>query len=166
MISNPYFISKNGNECPINMGVRVSAFGGDLKNALKVSYEGVVSVKWLKNSVPYEYSHERMHAYPTPDMEKMVVLLFGEAAELPKNALILNDQAQIVFKPEMPQRLSKKDKWLPKGELDYFEGCGWSKYDDYLYFDFPINETDWRETRFFNYKTMEWDNERYETWRL
>lgn len=166
MIENPVYVSRSEKTAPVNLGINVDPFNRKDSHCSQVWYDGIVGIKWESNKCEHHFLFKRLFAYPTPDMERMVVLLFSEEAEYPNNAIFLNDIGEITYRPQIPIRLSKKDKWLPKGELEFFAGCGWSQYDDYLYFYFPIGESDWRETRFFNYKTMEWDNERYESWRL
>jgi hypothetical protein len=169
MIETPLFVSKHGSECPIAVGVNVNAFDGNSKIGMKVNWEGVLFVKWISQGSIVEYklpeSASKISAYPTPDMEKMVVIKFGEKVETPNNAVVLNDRGEEIFTPQIPIRISK-EKWLPKGELYCFMQSGWSEYQDHIFFFLSIADTDWVETRYFNYKTMEWDLERYETWRL
>lgn len=169
MIKNPHYISKTGKTIPIVLGKKVDPFNRKDPLCSQVWYEGIVGVRWEDEKSVIQFSPlniKAIDAYPTPDMKNFVVLLYGENAGYPNNAIFLNDKGDTIVRPSVPERLSKKDKWLPKGDLEYFDGCGWSQYDDYLYFYFPIGESDFRETRFFNYRTMEWNLERYETWRL
>lgn len=169
MIEKPVFISRSGTVCPINLGVGVSAFDGDSKIGMHVNWEGVVCVKWSNNGAEYEYSapgeKDTISAYPTPDMEKMVVVKLGENSGAPNNAVVLSDEAEVIVPLQLPQRISK-EKWLPRGGLYCFMQSGWCEYEDHIFFYLSIADTDWVETRYFNYKTMTWDNERYETWRL
>jgi hypothetical protein len=98
-------------------------------------------------------------------MEKMIVVKFGENSGAPNNSVILNDEGKEIFIPEIPERISS-EIWLPRGDLYCFMQSGWCDYDNHIFFYLSIADTDWVETRYFNYMTMKWDDERYETWRL
>lgn len=151
------------------MGIGVNAFEGNSKISMRVNWEGVVCVKWSNNGVDFEYrapdNGDTISAYPTPDMKKMIVVKFGEKSGVPNNAVVLNDKAELMQPLYLPSRIST-EKWLPRGELYSFMQSGWCEYEDHIFFYLSIADTDWVETRYFNYKTMAWDNERYETWRL
>lgn len=169
MIDNPQYISKSGRTAPINLGINADPYNRDNELCSSVWYEGIVGVQWEKegNVIKLlESGIKLLKAYPTPDMQKMAIILYGDLVKYPENAIFVDDNAKTIFKPKIPERLSKKDKWLPKGTLDYFDGCGWSKLRNCMYFDFPIADSDFRETRFFDCAQMTWDLEQYETWRL
>lgn len=169
MIENPIYISRSGTECNIALGVDVSHFDGDSNIGLQVASERLYAVRWMiceKNIryYPVESGINAISAYPTPDMQKMVIVKFGKNSGSPTNAIILNDRAEVIFTPQLPKRISK-EKWLPKGDLYFFIQSGWCDHQDHIFFYLSIDNTDWVETRYFNYKTMTWNEERYETWR-
>lgn len=169
MIDNPQYISKSGRTAPINLGINVDPYNRENELCSSVWYEGIIGVQWEKSGTVIKVLKGEMaliKAYPTPDMLNMVVISYGTFSEHSENAAFLNDEAQVIFRPKLPDRLSKKDKWLPKGSFAYFDGCGWSKLQNCMYFDFPIEGSDFIETRFFNCKQMEWEEGQYEIWRL
>ena len=167
MIEKPFFISRLESEGPINLGVGVDAF----LFAKNIINEKVVALRWdkQKRQVLYRASNfvDSITAYPTPDMNFMVILKFGPEKYLPSNALLLNDDGDEISALELPPRISK-EKWLPKCStpLSSFQWCSWCNMPDHMEFVAAIGETDWFEMRCWNFKTQTWNVDKYDTGRL
>jgi|GEM_PF-6471632 len=166
MIDHPYIISKKGTEGPLNLGVGASAYlyAGD------AFHDGPIAASWTKNNKPIIYrspgSINEINPYPTPDMEYMVVIKYGPWNGARSNAVLVNDEGEEIFTLDLPKRLAKEE-WAPKNcGLEYFRWCSWCKDPDMMEFVAAIGETDWVEFRYWNYKTRQWDEEKYTLARL
>jgi len=165
-IKLPMYISKSGKSAPINLGVDVDPWNRENENCSDVWYEGVIGVAWTYQGQEFSFfspekegHREKIMAYPTPDMQYMVVV-YEEPTEnivRPDNAVVLNAKGEVhcQLRCPNPERLAG------------FEVVTWTKDSRFLQVDFEQKRSfNWMETRLLKVPEFIFTDEVVGTWRL
>lgn len=163
MIECPKYISTNGLECPINLGVGVNPYG-EGPDSIKFRNEYKKSVSWSSQGVPVvltfpSYIRE-IHAYPTPDMEYMAVLLNDQQGQRSQNTIFYDETGKEIFRPEIP-KLKTWDQATINHSHFYFGNVTWTERKNLLMFWIDRTNDDFFEMRYFDYKTFQWEEENW-----
>ncbi|MGV8834575.1 hypothetical protein [Cellvibrio sp.] len=167
MIKFPKYISENGSMCHINLGVDVDHYG-DGPEATKFSNERIKKISWMCDAdvveLDFSKSANKIYAYPTQDMQYMVVLLIGMPEWDSQNCVFYDEKGTEVFRPSLPELKMWSKPEISKSDFR-FGAVNWTEREDYLEFwvdrIYEKRLDDFFEIRFFNYKTLTWDEENW-----
>lgn len=163
MIEFPKYISANGIECAINLGVGVDPYG-EGQDSIKFRNEIKKSVSWNSQGIPvlltFSSDIQKIHAYPTSDMKYMVVLLIDQQGQRSQNVIFYDETGKEIFRPALPKLKTWDEKTISRSHF-YFGHVGWSDREDFLEFWVNRVNDDFFEMRYYNYQTFQWDEERW-----
>lgn len=167
MIKFPKYISENGSMRHMNLGVGVDHYG-DGPEATKFRNERIETLSWFcgEESVELDFSRaaKEIYGYPTQNMQYMVVVLIGTPEWDSQNCLFYDEKGTEVFRPSLPALKTWTKSETSKSDFR-FGAVNWSEREDYLEFwvdrIYEKRLDDFFEIRFFNYKTLTWDEENW-----
>lgn len=163
MIFDPRYITDGYIESPINLGLSVDPYGEGAAGRF-IRGQQIKGVTWMYHGKPitlfFNQDVHEIRAYPTPDMKFMVVLVLTRLWEGRQNAIFFDATGVEVFRPHLPQLKSWDEQVIQNGFFR-FENVFWSVRKDFMEFWIERKNDDFFEWRYFNYKTLQWDEENW-----
>lgn len=163
MIEHFQYFTEDGISLILNLGLNVYVFEGNAESLISKFYKDQSKgVKWVNKTqhiTKFETGY-KIYGYPTPDLQKVVVLYPQEHVKYPSpnNAVIYNAEGSIYMQlraPNLISDLAKKSRLKPFGL--YFDQVSWAKdsKDDIVISMMIGFNRDWREERVLNPETGE-----------
>jgi hypothetical protein len=166
MISNFQYFSEEGISLKVNLGINVYTFEGNEQPDISAYYKSTsTGIKWLYNGkeIVIGLPNEHLQGYPTPDLNKVVIVYPPENSEhaAPDNAVIYNADGTVFMQLKAPALVSDLAKQRARFMTYnspfklFFDTASWEKDSQgktvmamRLGFDH-----DWLEKRVLDYET-------------
>lgn len=142
MISNFKYITETGLELDLNLSMDKALFAGNDRADISAFYKSSSNgVKWYnetKGEITFLESDIYLVGYPTPDMEKVIIIypMDHDTYHAPNNAIIYNADGSVHIQLHAPEPISELSKtrarnlamtksFNPPYRL-YFDGVSWA----------------------------------------